>query len=767
MFSKAIIQCALRQTQCIGDTFGLRRGVVLRKQCTGIHRPLICPQYTLAMAPSLEDVSNQLERILASTLFSSSERSATFLRFCVEQSLTGDLDGIKESTLGVAVFGRSPNYDPKVDAIVRVHARRVREKLEIYYNTVGARDDLLITIPKGRYIPSFGKREPAVSQTRAAVEPIAAAPRDTSRWKLWISLCLAPILCVAAVAAWHLQSAAGSPPLAAAEPVLFTWFPGIQTGPAWSPDNQTLAYSWDEGHPGNPHIFLQKRNQAEPHRLTRGGTPEQRPVWSPDGREVAFLRSLEGARFEVVRHTLATGADTSVGSFTYYWTLGSDPPSLDWSPDGREFLISAQPAPDQPVRLESIDAVSGERTPMTQPSYGTSGDFEGRFSPDGSSIAFRRGGLGDLCIRPRLGGEDQTRHITATAMGIRGLAWSADSRSLFYGNHRDTGGFAIWRLTLAGATAQPLTGFGLDAVQPALSRDGKHLAFEHHERVVQLEEEPLAKDGQRSTLSPSERIDSAPAFSKDGRFLLFVSSRSGSDELWMQMADGSNPIQLTFLRGSGRPLNASWAPDGSAIVVAIRASGVTNLHIFDLKSRRLRQVTYGSDRLISPLYSQDGKSIFFVSNAGGENRIWRMNASGEGKPESIFGDAASFFQISEDGRFLYFLGNGPKLDVICRDLATGNLRTIFKSDRQAFSLPSFTLAGSNLYVAVSESPASRAAAILRIDVRNGSATEVLHIDRFAPGVPPSLAYSSLRHELIVPEVQRENVSIYILPLDRQ
>ena len=441
--------------------------------------------------------------------------------------------------------------------------------------------------------------------------------------------------------------------------------------------------------------------------------------------------------------------------------------SLDWSPDGRQFLVSAQPAPDQPVRLESIDAATGERTPMTQPGYGTSGDFEGRFSPDGSSIAFRRGGLGDLCIRPRLGGEDQIQHITATAMGIRGLAWSADSRSLYYGNHRGSGGFAIWRLSLADKTTQPLTGFGIDAVQPALSGNGNRLAFERHERVVQLEEEPLGKGGQRSALSPSERIDSAPAFSRDGRFLLFVSSRSGSDELWMQMVDGSNPTQLTFLRGSGRPLNASWAPDGSAIVVAIRASGATNLHIFDLKTRGLRQITHGSDRLVSPLFSQDGKSIFFASNTGGENRIWRVNASGEGRPESIFGDAASFFQLSEDGRFLYFLGNSPTLSVFCRDLVTGDLRTIFKSDQQAFTLPSFTLAGGNLYVAVSESPSSHAAAVLKIDVQKGSATQVVHIDQFAAGIPPSLAYSSLRHALIVPEVQRENVSIYILPLDRQ
>ena len=232
------------------------------------------------MAPSLEEVSGQLERILASSLFSGSERSATFLRFCVEQSLSGNLDGIKESTLGVAVFGRAPDYDPKADAIVRVHARRVREKLEVYYNTVGVGDELLITIPKGGYIPSIDKREPGVVQDRMQAEPVAFGSRGASRWKLWTALCLTLVLCAAAVTAWRLHSAAGSQPRAVGEPVLFTWFPGIQAGPAWSPDNQTLAYSWDEGHPGSPHIFLQKLNQAEPHRLTQGNIPEQRPVWS-------------------------------------------------------------------------------------------------------------------------------------------------------------------------------------------------------------------------------------------------------------------------------------------------------------------------------------------------------------------------------------------------------------------------------------------------------------------------------------------------------
>src|SRR6516225_10223472 len=111
---------------------------------------LTCPEYIQHMiSADPTDVQAQLERIVASPSFSASSRAVQFLRFCIEQSLKGNYDQIKETTLAIEVFGRSPGYDPKADPIVRVHARRLRDRLDTYYEAEGARDPILIYIPKG------------------------------------------------------------------------------------------------------------------------------------------------------------------------------------------------------------------------------------------------------------------------------------------------------------------------------------------------------------------------------------------------------------------------------------------------------------------------------------------------------------------------------------------------------------------------------------------------------------------------------------------
>jgi TolB-like protein len=65
---------------------------------------------------------------------------------------------VKEYTVGVEAFGRPADYDPKIDPIVRVQARRLRAKLDEYYATEGATDTVRITLPKGGYVPVFEAR---------------------------------------------------------------------------------------------------------------------------------------------------------------------------------------------------------------------------------------------------------------------------------------------------------------------------------------------------------------------------------------------------------------------------------------------------------------------------------------------------------------------------------------------------------------------------------------------------------------------------------
>jgi TolB-like protein len=108
---------------------------------------------------SAESVRTQLRKILSSSAFARSERLARFLNFTVEQTLEGRGDHLKEFVIGVEVFDKTEKYDPRMDPIVRVEARRLREKLRKYYETEGREDPLYIDFPTGTYAPLIQTRD--------------------------------------------------------------------------------------------------------------------------------------------------------------------------------------------------------------------------------------------------------------------------------------------------------------------------------------------------------------------------------------------------------------------------------------------------------------------------------------------------------------------------------------------------------------------------------------------------------------------------------
>src|SRR5687767_2646827 len=130
-----------------------------------------------------EEIRLALERVLSSSGFARNERQSQFLRFIVETHLEGRDSELKESVLAVEVFGRDAAYDPKLDAIVRTEAVRLRTRLEKYYQGDGRRDPLIIELPKGGY-------RPVVRERPAAVEPPAASPlavRKRFPRRIWLT----------------------------------------------------------------------------------------------------------------------------------------------------------------------------------------------------------------------------------------------------------------------------------------------------------------------------------------------------------------------------------------------------------------------------------------------------------------------------------------------------------------------------------------------------------------------------------------------------
>jgi hypothetical protein len=101
------------------------------------------------------ELRKHLKEVMEGAAFRGSQRSTQFLQHIVEQTISGNLESLKERAIGVELFGRSPTYDTGDDAIVRVTASDVRKRLFHHYSVFGSDTSLRIHLPLGSYVPEF------------------------------------------------------------------------------------------------------------------------------------------------------------------------------------------------------------------------------------------------------------------------------------------------------------------------------------------------------------------------------------------------------------------------------------------------------------------------------------------------------------------------------------------------------------------------------------------------------------------------------------
>jgi adenylate cyclase len=140
-------------------------------------------------------VRDQLEKILASDGFTRNDRLSAFLRFVVEQELSGRGDQLKESVIGVEVFGREPDYDPRQDSVVRTEAAKLRARLAKYYEKSAG--PLIIELPKGAYNPVF--RESLSGQAAKQSGPRHRPLRPRT---LWLAAIIGSLVFAFSALAW-------------------------------------------------------------------------------------------------------------------------------------------------------------------------------------------------------------------------------------------------------------------------------------------------------------------------------------------------------------------------------------------------------------------------------------------------------------------------------------------------------------------------------------------------------------------------------------
>lgn len=449
--------------------------------------------------------------------------------------------------------------------------------------------------------------------------------------------------------------------------VPLTTYPGWETSPSLSPDGTQVAFAWDGPERDNADIYVKLVGDGEPIRLTHDARVELAPSWSPDGRRIALLRMpIDGQPADLAVMPSLGGTVRRIAALS---PLG---PTLDhrgtnhlaWTPDGKWLAVGAVIDEQSGIWLVEVDGPRRRR--LTEAPFRRI-DRSPRVSADGKRVAFIRSGpisRATLLVVPlgpgfAAAGPPQ-EVIDPWPQYVGSVAWGADQASLVYavGGHMGMSRLELVRLGPDGMTragpAEPLP-FGDQATGLDVAPSGR-LVYVRRLRDTGLWSLDLEDPSGGVTGFPaleSSLDEHTPHFSPDGRRLVFASTRSGTEELWIADVDGSNPRKMTSMGG---PLcaNPQWSPDGRQVLFNSVRAGSSDLYLLDPETASLRRLTSDPGWEDQPRWSRDGRWIYFSARAEGQSRneIWKIAPDG-GQAAQVTTNGGTTAEEAYDGRALY------------------------------------------------------------------------------------------------------------------
>ncbi|MFN2598556.1 MAG: S41 family peptidase, partial [Pyrinomonadaceae bacterium] len=430
------------------------------------------------------------------------------------------------------------------------------------------------------------------------------------------------------------------------------------------------------------------------------------PRFSPDGKWIAFSSDRNG-NLDVY---LIPSTGGTVKQLTSH---SADDTVLGWSPDGRFVLFSANRGEQFMPMIYKV-SVEGGMPVAAGPDMGVAASY----SPDGTKIAYNQ--KAQVYWRKYYRGAYQSDVIVEDVAAKKftqltdfdGLdswpMWARDGNIYFVSDRDGAGLTNIWRVSESGGAAQRVTSYKEGDVRfPSISADGKTIVFEHDfgiskldvasKRVTPLhfdigaeteeslsevrdfnsmvDDFDLAPNSRRVVVSIHGEIFTAPveegdlrqitdspardrnvSYSPDGKWLAFVSDRSGREELYVVAVDGAGePQKLTDI--DALKFNYVWSPDSTQLAFV---SSDDTLRVVTVASKETKQITasrYGN--VGTPAWSPDGKwlayskpdvtrtsDIYLTPATGGEEHKVTFESFSESNP-----------RFSPDGKKLYFTRN--------------------------------------------------------------------------------------------------------------
>ena len=401
------------------------------------------------------------------------------------------------------------------------------------------------------------------------------------------------------------------------------------TEPSLSPDRKEIAFV------SGGDIWTVASTGGVASLLVSHTANEARPLYSPDGRQLAFISSRTG-NGDIYLLTFATGELKRL-------TFDDGLDQLDaWSQDGRWIYFSSGSRDINLNDLHRVSVTSG--TPMLVSADRYTNEFFCAPSPDGKTLAFSARGIASgqwwrkghshideseiWLLRSFDSGARAYERVTP-AGGAKELwpMWSADGKTLFYVSDRSDAGNKngaqnIWTATVGGSGARRLSNFTSGRVLwPSISYDGREVVFEHDFAIWKLD----TSSGKSSEVAITRRGASAGPgverqrlndriselqLSPDGKKVAFVVR---GEVFAASATDGGDAARVS--NSVAEEYQITWAPDSRRLVYVSDRDGIPHLFLYDFTSNSETQLTRDTADDSTPRFSPDGKSLAFIRGA--------------------------------------------------------------------------------------------------------------------------------------------------------
>ena len=452
-------------------------------------------------------------------------------------------------------------------------------------------------------------------------------------------------------------------------------------------------------------LWTADENGQNVQRLTVNRARDVYGRFSPDGKWIAFSSERNG-NLDVF--LIPAGG----GNAKQLTAHSADDVVLGWSSDSRSILFSAQRGEDFMAQLYLVSTEGG----MAKKA-GTDMGVQASYSPDGQRLAynqksqaywrkFYRGSFQSDIMVMDIAAKKFTQ-VTDFDGHDSWPMWARDGHIYFVSDRDGNGLTNIWRVSESGGKADKVTTFRSGDVRwPAISSDGRVIVFEHDfgiwkldvnsKRATQItlnidaetqenlaevqsfnsqaDDYDLAPSSRRIAFSIHGEVFTAPveegdlkqltegsardrnvAYSPDGKWLSYISDKSGREELWVVPVDGSAPAQqLTEI--DALKFGYNWSPDSKEIAFASSDNNLRKLTVATKQLITLDTSKYGG--FGNPVWSPDGKWIAYTkADISRTTDVYLISASGQEKdPHRVTFDSYSDGNphFGPDGRKLYF-----------------------------------------------------------------------------------------------------------------